>query len=64
MNRVVQDVTQRIIERSMESRTKYLKNLEAARVDGPYRHKLPCSNLAHAMAVCHGSESKAMKGDR
>ena len=63
MNRVVQEVTQRIIERSRENRTKYLKHLEAARVDGPNRHKLPCSNLAHAMAVCNSSESKAMKGD-
>ena len=31
MNRVVQEVTQRIIERSRENRTKYLKHLEAAR---------------------------------
>ena len=63
MNRVVQEVTQRIIERSKESRSKFLKNLDAARVDGPLRHQLPCSNLAHAMAVCHGSESKIMKED-
>ena len=61
MNRVVQEVTQRIIERSKESRSKFLKNLDAARVDGPLRHQLPCSNLAHAMAVCHGSEFKIMK---
>ena len=63
MNHIVQEVTKRIIERSRESRSKYLKNLEAARVDGPFRHQLPCSNLAHAIAVCNVSENKVMKGD-
>ena len=63
MNRVVQEVTDRIIERSRKNREKYLKNLEAARVDGPFRHQLPCSNLAHDLAACrgHGCTSLADK---
>ncbi len=56
MNRVVRKVTDRIIKRSRKNRDKYLKNLEAARVDGPFRHQLPCSNLAHDIAVCRGQE--------
>lgn len=60
MNSVVQKVTERIIERSRKNREKYLKNLEAARVDGPFRHHLPCSNLAHDMAVCRGQECTSL----
>ena len=60
MNRVVQEVTERIIERSRKNREKYLKNLEAARVDGPFRHQLPCSNLAHDIAACRGQECKSL----
>jgi phosphogluconate dehydratase len=60
MNRVVQEVTERIIKRSRKNREKYLKNLEAARVDGPFRHQLPCSNLAHDIAACRGQECKSL----
>jgi phosphogluconate dehydratase len=60
MNRVVQEVTERIIKRSRKNREKYLKNLEAARVDGPFRHQLPCSNIAHDIAACRGQECKSL----
>jgi phosphogluconate dehydratase len=60
MNRVVQEVTERIIDRSRKNREKYLKNLEAGRVDGPFRHQLPCSNLAHDIAVCRGQECRTL----
>jgi phosphogluconate dehydratase len=60
MNRVVLEVTDRIIKRSLKNREKYLKNLEAARVDGPFRHRLPCSNLAHDMASCRRQECTAL----
>jgi phosphogluconate dehydratase len=60
MNRVVKEVTDRIIERSQKYRQKYLKNLEAARVDGPFRHQLPCSNLAHDIAACREYECTSL----
>jgi len=60
MNRVVREVTDRIIERSRKNREKYLKNLEAARVDGPFRHRLPSSNLAHDIASCRGQECRSL----
>jgi phosphogluconate dehydratase len=60
MNRIVKEVTDRIIARSRKYREKYLKNLEAARVDGPFRHRLPCSNLAHDLAACRGQECTSL----
>lgn len=61
MNSVVEKVTQRIIERSRTNRDRYLRNMEAARVAGPFRHHQPSSNLAHALAVCRGGECQALR---
>jgi phosphogluconate dehydratase len=61
MNQTVQDVTERIINRSRKHRLRYLQNMEENRVAGPSRHRLPCSNLAHAMAVCRGTDAKRMR---
>jgi phosphogluconate dehydratase len=62
MNSVVEKVTRRIIERSRVHRENYLRSMDAARVVGPFRHRLPGSNLAHALAVCRGEECQAMRG--
>ncbi len=61
MNQTVQDVTERIISRSRKHRQRYLQNMEEHRVDGPTRHRLPCSNLAHAMAVCRGTDAERIR---
>jgi phosphogluconate dehydratase len=63
MNQTVQDVTERIINRSRKHRLRYLENMEENRVSGPYRHRLPASNLAHAMAVCEGTAEQRMHDD-
>jgi phosphogluconate dehydratase len=63
MNQTVQDVTERIIDRSRKHRTRYLENMEANRVAGPFRHQLPASNLAHTMAVCEGIALERMHDD-
>jgi len=55
MNSVVQKVTARIIRRSEEHRTGYLQRLEEARSDIPFRHHLPCSNLAHVASCTDGA---------
>ena len=58
MNSQIQDVTDRIIERSTETRAAYLAKIEKARRDGPHRGVLSCGNLAHGFAAC-GTEDKA-----
>ncbi|EEX08131.1 phosphogluconate dehydratase [Ruegeria lacuscaerulensis ITI-1157] len=47
---VITDVTQRIIERSADSRRTYLQRMEQARSAGPARAHLSCSGQAHAYA--------------
>lgn len=61
MNQTVHDVTERIIKRSRKHRLRYLQNMEENRVVGPSRHRLPCSNLAHATAVCRGTDAERMR---
>jgi phosphogluconate dehydratase len=48
---VVEQVTNRIIERSRLSRRAYLAHLDAARVRGVQRGTLSCTNLAHGFAA-------------
>ena len=54
MNKVIKKVTERIIRRSEEHRSGYLQRLEEARSDIPFRHHLPCSNLAHVASCSDG----------
>lgn len=58
MNPIIQDVTDRIIERSQKTRAHYLAKIEKARRQGPLRGALSCGNLAHGFAAC-GKEDKA-----
>ncbi|WP_417912889.1 phosphogluconate dehydratase [Candidatus Electronema sp. TJ] len=52
MNKTVQHVTRRIVERSRASRESYLARMATAKGSGPFRATLPCSNLAHDLAGC------------
>ncbi len=52
MNKTVKKVTDRIVERSRPHREKFLMHMEAANADMPFRHTIPCSNLAHDIAAC------------
>ena len=58
MNPVIQEVTDRIIQRSQNTRKNYLEKIENARLQGPHRGVLSCGNLAHGFAAC-GTEDKA-----
>ncbi len=60
MHTIVELVTRRIIERSQETRSAYLEQIKAARINGPFRKKLPCSNLAHDLAGCPSSRSSLL----
>ncbi|PCJ32536.1 MAG: phosphogluconate dehydratase [Moraxellaceae bacterium] len=53
---VLEAVTNDIIERSRESRTKYLARIDAAVQNGPHRAQLACGNLVHGFAACAPGE--------
>jgi phosphogluconate dehydratase len=63
MHSVVQTVTDRIIERSRDSRAAYLARIRAAAGEGPARAALGCSNLAHGMAACGAGDKSALRGE-
>ena len=58
MNKVILNVTQRIVERSNESRQEYLDAMQEQFRTVPSRSGLQCGNLAHAFAGC-GHDDKA-----
>lgn len=58
MNKVIQEVTERIIERSRKTREIYLERIEEAKKTKVNRAGLGCSNLAHVMAA-ESAEDKA-----
>jgi phosphogluconate dehydratase len=62
MNPVIARVTERIQERSKESRRNYLARMAAAADDGPTRHSLSCSNIAHAIAASSEIEKGRLSG--
>ncbi|KAA9160014.1 phosphogluconate dehydratase [Amycolatopsis acidicola] len=64
MHPIVEEVTQRIAERSAATRAGYLERMAAARSEGPVRAGLACSNLAHGFAACGGSDRLAVRGLR
>lgn len=61
LNETVRKVTDGIVRRSGKNRDAYLARLEEERAKGPSRHRLPCSNLAHGIAVCTDGEGAVMR---
>jgi phosphogluconate dehydratase len=61
MHPVTMEVTERIIERSRDSRADYLEHMEAARAAGPGRAKLSCANFAHAFAAQPEGDKQRMR---
>src|SRR5476651_2014906 len=55
------DVTERIVERSRETRADYLDRMEPARQSGPGRAKLTCANFAHAFAASPDGDKATMR---
>ena len=58
---VIARVTQRIIDRSAETRAAYLKRIDAARSKTVQRAKLACGNLAHGFATCQPDDKASLK---
>ncbi|MCF6473907.1 phosphogluconate dehydratase [Nonomuraea sp. MG754425] len=65
VNRIIQEITDRIAERSAASRTAYLERIrrdgEAARAKGPARAHLGCANLAHGFAGASAQDKPALR---
>ncbi|MCL6285301.1 phosphogluconate dehydratase [Ruegeria sp. 2012CJ41-6] len=59
VHRTIQDVTLRIIERSADTRGRYLDRMDQAASKGPARAHLSCSGQAHAYAGA-GSDQQAL----
>ncbi|MCG5242650.1 phosphogluconate dehydratase [Azospirillum doebereinerae] len=62
LNDTVARVTERIAERSRDSRAAYLSRLDTAS-GKPRRQKLGCANLAHAFAACPADDKAGLRGD-
>lgn len=54
------EITNRIIERSRDTRAAYLEKIANAKTDGPARQRLSCGNLAHGFAACDKDDKKAL----
>ena len=59
INQKVKEITDRIIQRSAESRSAYLKIIRTNFETGVKRNKLSCGNLAHGFAGC-GTDDKSL----
>lgn len=64
LNDAVRTVTERIVERSRETRAAYLAAMRAAANKGPHRRRLSCGNLAHGFAACGPDDKEELaRGD-
>ncbi|EAT13904.1 phosphogluconate dehydratase [Bermanella marisrubri] len=61
MNKTLQAVTQRIVERSQSSRAAYLNAMQQQATDGPARQVMSCGNLAHGFAACKPQDKESIK---
>ena len=59
---VIKNVTERIIDRSGDSRRDYLDEMRSRRMDDPARRTLSMGNQAHAAAGCAIMDKKALLG--
>ena len=61
INKQVALITERIIERSAELRSDYLRRLEEDSNRRPERGKLSCGNLAHGFAACSQQDKDSLR---
>ena len=58
---VVAEVTERLRQRSRDTRAAYLKRIDAVDRSGPQRGHLSCGNLAHGFAACGSEDKEALR---
>jgi len=61
LNRYVEEVTQRIIDRSADLRADYLAQIAEDHNNRPERGKLSCGNLAHGFAACEVGDKSRLR---
>lgn len=61
MNSTMLRVTNRVIERSRDTRTAYLARINRAKTDTVHRAQLACGNLAHGFAACQSDDKASLK---
>ncbi len=61
MNSEMLRVTNRIIERSRDTREAYLARINQAKTDTVHRAQLACGNLAHGFAACQADDKASLK---
>ncbi len=61
---VVAEVTERLRARSRDTRTAYLRRIDAVDRSGPQREHLSCGNLAHGFAACGSDDKHALRNGR
>ena len=59
----IQEVTQRVIERSKNTRQDYLERISHAKKQTRVRAGLGCGNIAHVMAACSTDDKARLKAD-
>lgn len=64
MNKIILNVTQRIIERSADSRQDYISLMTSLSENSVSRSSLSCGNLAHAMAACSDEDKSSLIGEK
>jgi len=60
----IQRITQRIIDKSKATRSVYLQRIEDAGSETTNRASLSCGNLAHGMAACNPTDKKLLAGEK
>ena len=60
---VIAQLTERIRERSKETRQAYLAQIDTAYLGGVHRSTLNCGNLAHGFAACNQHDKAALAAD-
>ncbi|MCG8610704.1 MAG: phosphogluconate dehydratase [Pseudomonadales bacterium] len=61
MHNTVLEVTQRIVERSRNSRDGYVTRMQNLADVGVQRQRLSCGNLAHGFAACQDSDKQTLR---
>jgi phosphogluconate dehydratase len=56
-------ITERIVQRSLQTRKAYLAQIEEAYLEGVHRSTLNCGNLAHGFAACNQHDKAALAAD-
>jgi phosphogluconate dehydratase len=64
LHSTIESVTDRIHERSHDSRKRYLDKVDTASQQEVSRKRLSCGNIAHAMAACNDEGKSLLASDR